>query len=273
MHAVHHDGRLEQIAPVLREDLADRWSADLVPRPPDPLQSARHGAGGLDLDDEIDRTHVDPELERAGRHQPAEASGLEVVLDLEPPLTAQRPVVRHDERRNGAFGGFVGGVMLLQPQLVQAGRQTFGHAAGIDEDDRGLMRLDQLQQLRVHGRPDRHPLGRPQPGILTALDDLPQARHVVDGDDDLDVEVLAHARIHHRDGAWLSRRLEPAEEPGDLLQRTLRGRQPDPLRRAFADRVEPFETQREVRTPFGGGDSMDLIDDDGVDRGQGLPGA
>ena len=32
-----------------------------------------------------------------------------------------------------------------------------------------------------------------------------------------------------------------AEEPGDLLERALRGRQPDALRRPLADRLEPLE--------------------------------
>ena len=38
-------------------------------------------------------------------------------------------------------------------------------------------------------------------------------------------------------------RLEAAEEAGDLLERALRGRQPDALRRPLAQRVEPLEAE------------------------------
>ena len=65
---------LEQVAAVLGEDDALRRLADLVTRPTDALQSARDRPGRLDLDDEVDRAHVDAELE-AATWRPAPAAG------------------------------------------------------------------------------------------------------------------------------------------------------------------------------------------------------
>ena len=55
------------------------------------------------------------------------------------------------------------------------------------------------------------------------------------------------------------------EEVGDLLERALRGRQADPLRRAFGDLLEPFERQHQVGAALGGGQRVDLVDDHGLD--------
>ena len=62
----------------------------------------------------------------------------------------------------------------------------------------------------------------------------------------------------------------PAEEAGDLLERALRGRQPDALRRAGRDLLEPLERQRQVGAALGGGEGVDLVDDDGLDAGERL---
>ena len=74
-------------------------------------------------------------------------------------------------------------------------------------------------------------------------------------------------------GRGAPRRLEAAEEAGDLLERALRGRQPDALRRPLAQRVEPLEARAEVGAPLGGGQGVDLVDDHGLDVAQRLPGA
>ena len=96
-HAPHDDRRLEQVAAVLREDRAAARLADLVPGPADALQPTAHRPGRLDLDDEIDRTHVDAELERRGGDDAAQLAALELVLDHHPLLAGQRTVVRLDQ--------------------------------------------------------------------------------------------------------------------------------------------------------------------------------
>ena len=76
-------GGLEQVAAVLREDLARARLAHLVAGPADALQAPRHRARRLDEHHEIDRAHVDAELEAARRDDAAQAARLEIGLDLE----------------------------------------------------------------------------------------------------------------------------------------------------------------------------------------------
>jgi len=58
---------------------------------------------------------------------------------------------------------------------------------------------------------------------------LPELGHVFDRHDHLDLHGLSMAGVHdrHRPGAIVG---PTSQEPGDLLQRPLRGRQADPLR-------------------------------------------
>ena len=85
--------------------------------------------------------------------------------------------------------------------------------------------------------------------------------HVVDGDDHLDVERLARPRVDDRDRSLLPAVAEAAEEPRDLVERALRCRQTDALRRRVGDRLESFEREHQVRAALGGGERMDLVDD------------
>ena len=71
--------------------------ADRVAGAADALQPARHRARRLDLDHEVDRAHVDAELERAGGDDAAQLAALQLVLDDEPLLAGQRAVVGLDE--------------------------------------------------------------------------------------------------------------------------------------------------------------------------------
>ena len=62
-HALHADCAADQIGAVLGQQNPVGDLADLVPGPADPLQTAGHRRRRLDLNDEIDRTHVDPKFE------------------------------------------------------------------------------------------------------------------------------------------------------------------------------------------------------------------
>ena len=94
-------------------------------------------------------------------------------------------------------------------------------------------------------------------------------RHVLDRDDDLEVEVLAYAGV---DDLALAPRAD--EEVRDALQRALGRREPDPLRIVAAlagDEVrEPLEGQGEVRAALRLGDRVDLVDDHRLDPGEDL---
>ncbi len=164
-HALHDDGRLHEVAAVLGEQHAAGHGPDLVPRTPDALQPAGHARRGLHLDDEVDRAHVDAELEARGGDDGGQPPGLQLALDDRPLLLADRAVVgprehgrcarrrprlRHERgRRDGARLGQLGqlGLLLaLVPDLVEPRGQPLGEPAGVGEHERGVV-------LRRRGRP------------------------------------------------------------------------------------------------------------------------
>ena len=151
-HPLHDDGRLDQVAAVVGEEDPTGGGADLVTGPPHPLQPARHGRRRLDLHHDIDRTHIDAELQRRGCYYTAQQPGLEVRLDLSALLFAHRAMVGSGNRRNPravATGGRAGLShnlrrwrelfgWLSEPfgiQVVQVGSQPLSQPPGIGEDD------------------------------------------------------------------------------------------------------------------------------------------
>ena len=229
------------------------------PGAPDALQAGRDARRRLDEDDEVDGAHVDAQLERRRRDERRDAAGLEVLLDLEPLLAGDRAVVGADQ--------------LLAGELVQALREPLGQAAAVREDDRAAVRPDELEQARVDRRPDAraHVAERDGPaGLLVGRQDLAEPGHVLDRDDDLELERLAAARVDDLD---LAARPDPAEEAGDRLERPLGRRQPDALERRRvrrAEPLEPFQREGQVRPALRAGDRVDLVDDDRLDAAQRL---
>ena len=63
------------------------------------------------------------------------------------------------------------------------------------------------------------------------------------------------------------------QQARDRLDRPLRRRQADAARPAVAQCFEPFEREREVRAALVARDSVDLVDDDGLDGAQRLAAA
>jgi hypothetical protein len=189
-----------------------------VARAPDALQAGGDRLRRLDLEHEVDRAHVDAELERRGRDQAREVARLQHLLDDQPLLARERPVV-------GA--GDVGGLAVLPGQLVQTEREALGGAAGVDEDDRRAVLLHELEQLGVDRRPDRSAGGRAVAVQLVQVSALVGLLHVLDRHLDLQVERLAQAGVDDRAVA-----ARADQEAADLLERALRGRQPDALERA-----------------------------------------
>ena len=264
VHALHDDGRLEEVAAVLGEDDALAGFADLVPGAADALEPARDGGGALDLDHEVDGAHVDAELERARRHEGGEAAGLELLLDLEALLPRDAAVVGADQ--------------LLAGELVEALGEPLREAAAVREDDGAAVLADELEDPRVDRGPDAGPELAAEdrtPGLLVHRQDLAEPRHVLDRDDDLELERLARAGIDDADLAALA---DATEVPRDGLERPLRGAEADPLdpRRGRVGRVvrvvpaapqdlEALQAQGEVGAALGAGDRVDLIDDHVLD--------
>ncbi len=104
-HALDGDRAVHEVGAVLGEQDAAGDLADLVSGATDALQAAGDRRRCLDLDHEVDLAHVDAELERAGRDDAAQASGLQVVLDDRALVLRHGPVVgpgEHRDRRVGA---------------------------------------------------------------------------------------------------------------------------------------------------------------------------
>ena len=153
---------LEQVAAVFGEDPAFRGLADAVPGAADPLQAAGHRLRRLDLDDEVDGAHVDPQLQRGGGDQAGELARLQHLLDQGPLLVGERAVVGAGdldllERLAGVgvagagrlvVAAVLGGRQLplafAVGELVQSFGEALGGAAVVDEDDRRGVFLDQL---------------------------------------------------------------------------------------------------------------------------------
>ena len=142
----------------------------------------------LDLDHEVDGAHVDPELERRGRDEAGDPPRLQELLDDDPLLAGERAVVRAGE--------------LFARELVDAEREPLREPPVVDEDDRRAVRADELEDRRVDRRPDRAARLLDADAHLDPVRERghgePRRRrqlaHVLDGDDDLEVELLAHAR-------------------------------------------------------------------------------
>ncbi len=234
MHPASHDGGLEQVTPELREQDPARRLAYPVAGPANPLEPRGDARGRLDEHHEVDGAHVDAQLERRCRDDRRHAARLQVLFDLESLLPGDAAVMGPHE--------------LLAGQLVQALGEPLGEAPAVRENDRAVVGPDQLEELRVDRGPDARPeVTSPNrtSGGFVGRDDLAEPAHVLDRDDDPE------------------------------LERPLGRRQPDPLEARRAGRPKMFEAlhrQREMRSAFRAGDRVDLVEDDGLDAAERLSG-
>jgi hypothetical protein len=250
-HPLGEHRALEQVGAELREDAALADVADVVAGAADPLQPGGDRLRRLDLQHEVDGAHVDPQLQARGRDDAGDLARLQLLLDDEPLLARERAVM--GARDLGRLA------VLLPRKLVEPERQPLCAAAVVDEDDGGAVGLDELQQLRVHRRPDRTARG------LAARERIHLGRrrrlgldHRLDRHVDLQVERLAHAGVDDAAGA-----VGTDHEAADLLERVLRRGEADALHVALGtdERVQPLEREREVRAALRAGDRVDLVHD------------
>jgi hypothetical protein len=184
--------------------------------------------------------------------------GLEPLLDEQALLARHRAVVGVDYHLSG--------------QLVQRRGQPLGETPAVDEDERGAVRPDELEDERVHGRPDAAAAWPLQSPPAWHPVDLGETRHVLHRHLDAEIEGLDHTGVH--DGHWPRHpALEPAEKMPGLVQRALGGREPDPLQAAFAERLQPFERQSQMGPPLRADQSMYFVDDHRPDGPERIAGA
>ena len=183
----------------------------MVPRPTDPLQSLSHRARRLDLDHQIDRAHVDPELERAGGYHRREPARLEVLLDQQALLLANRPVMGTGD--------------LLSRNIVDPGAQSLGQPPGVRKDDGAAVLTDQLDQVPLDVRPHAAPL-RWIIGRATGSGprfEVAGGAEILDRHNDRKIEPLLAGWGDHLD------RPAARKEPSHLVEGPYGGGQPDAL--------------------------------------------
>jgi len=129
-------------------------------------------------------------------------------------------------------------------QLVQAKRQALGEPAVVDENDGRAMSPHEIEDRRVDRRPDRtarlldarthlDAVGKRRHGKMSGRTQL---THVLDGNDDRKVELLARAGVHQVDLAPRA-----GDETADLLERALGRGEADSLERRVDKTFETFE--------------------------------
>ncbi len=148
--------------------------------------------------------------------------------------------------------------------LVEAGGEAFGESAGVGEDERGALGVDEIDETLLDVGPDRGALFRARGCAREVAGDLAESRHVLDRDDDLQVPLLAGRGRHGR------HRSTAGEVPGDLLEGAHRGGEADALGRGRQEGVEPVESDREVGAPLGPREGVDLVDDHRLHPREGL---
>ncbi len=113
-------------------------------------------------------------------------------------------------------GGSSGRLIAARPlvgEFVEARGEPFGQPAGVREDDRRAVALDQIEHPLFDVRPDRGPplgTGR-RAGQVTG--GLAEGGHVLDRHDHFEIERLGRGRRDDGDGRG------PAQERGDLFDR------------------------------------------------------
>ena len=219
-HALHADRAADQIGAVLGQQDPPGDLADLVAGAADPLKSAGHRRRRLDLDDEIDRTHVDAEFQARRRHHRLESPTFEFVLHGRAFLFGHRPVMGPGQQCLGALDLIAGqhlgrgrrqfNTVALGVDLVDPGGESLRDASGVGEDDGRGVRVDEVDDAGLDVGPD---------GVVLQIGHI-RHRHL-----NGEVEGLGCRRCDD-DG-----RPAAGEKPGHLLRWAHRRRQPDPLSR------------------------------------------
>ena len=128
---VERGAAFQHFEAVRRHQHALRGLVHAVVGAADALQQPRGAFGRADIDDEIDIAPVDAEIERGGAHHRAQASLGHRGLDLAALRHVERAVMQRDREI----------VVVDVPEVLE---NALGLAARIDEDERGLVRLDQV---------------------------------------------------------------------------------------------------------------------------------
>ena len=255
----HDDRGFEQVAAVLREDLAGARLADLVAR------RGRRAAGRARPNPATRRARRDRPCpcrcrargstsRRSPRSRPAFSSD----STCTPLLARQRTVVRAHE--------------LFARELVEVRGEPLGHAARVAEHDRGAVRADQLEDARVHVRPDARCSARARRGRARRRRRRPARAGCAPGSFMSSTGTITSTSSALREPAstivtgrgpsavWPPRKRAISSSGRWVAERPMRcgGR--------VGDRFEPFERQHQVRAALRRRERVDLVDDHVLDQ-------
>ena len=164
----------------------------------DALQEGRDAPRRSDLADELDRPDVDAELERGSRDERLEIAGAQARFDAVAPVLGEAAVVRGDD--------------VVAETLAELVREAFGQPPGVHEHEGGAVLEDERGDAVEHVR---HLLGTRDRLELTFRQlDREVERALVPAVDDRGERPIAD------------------QQPGDGLDRALRGGEADPVRAA-----------------------------------------
>ncbi len=158
----------------------------------------------------------------------------------------------------------VGPRELFACEVVDLARDSFSESATVGEHDGRVVLVDELQQSRVHRRPDR--TGR----VAVVIGDVVSGSgHVANRHLYVEVQRGLAGGVDdlHRSGSpVVSVDRSSAQEPGDRGQGPLGGGQSDALRRFVSQLLQAFEGNRQVSPALRTRHRMDLVDDDSPNR-------
>ena len=234
LDSVHQRNGSHQILLREREDAPFRRAAEPVAAAAHALEQGRDRGRDPHLNHQVHIAHVDPQLQRRCRDQRPQLPLLQPLLGVQPLLARQAPV------------------MARYKPLPERGREPGGDALGklarVHEHQRGAVRVDQL----------RHAPHDLVPGLVRAGGGERRLRNL-----DPEVEVAAVPDVHA-----LALALDAGEQPRDVLDRLLRGGEPDALERPLDQRLEPLHRERQVGAALVACYRVDLVQDQCAHRAQ-----
>jgi hypothetical protein len=140
VHGAGDGGAGDKVGAVLGEEDAFADGVHMVPGAADALHSAGDRGRSLNLDDEIDGSHVDAQLQGGGGAEGFDLAGLELLLD--------------DGALMGGEGAVMGAGDRFAGEVVERAGKALGHLAAVDEEDGGVALADEFEQAGVDGVPD-----------------------------------------------------------------------------------------------------------------------
>jgi hypothetical protein len=223
---VERGAALQQLEAVRGHQQRLRGLVHAVVRAPDPLHQPARALGRADIDDEIDISPVDAEIERGGADHGLEFACRHRRLDLAALLRIERAVMKRDRQI----------VLVDRPQRLEG---EFRLHARVDEDQGQPVLLDRLVDVS-HG----------------VAGGVPRQRQMASAREDADAR-----RSPAGDGDESGGRFRTAEEAlqvGRLAHRRRQAHRAD-LRR---ERAQACEAEREQVAALGGDEGVELVEHD-----------